>query len=412
MYNNFPLFSNDPLSDYINSLFKQIEDSIYRQEENYILNVNEEDFFKYVKSKCTLEIPKLKIKDSYIEKDQKEVIASSSNCINKIKSKCLIIRYCIPIEGNEELLQYRPNYSHFSTGGPSRVFWDSKCIYAEFDNCNSPNSIRSSINKFQELLLSNIQSLYNQIEQDYTCKLDEFITKSFQDYKQKIKNNIDFVEAIGIPFKVNEHTPSTFSVPSPKTREKIIISRPTVKETKYQPEPTLDWTNFQKILKLINDIGKNFERCPSTSAGKQEEVLRDHILLTIDPNFVMGSASGETFNKTGKTDIQLRYNSSVVFIAECKIWAGEKNYLKTIDQLLKYLTWRDSKAAIIVFSKKKDFTNVLNKITEFTPQHPNFLSKNNLQDETWFNYKFHINGDRNRKIDLAILAFNIPEKEQ
>lgn len=177
----------------------------------------------------------------------------------------------------------------------------------------------------------------------------------------------------------------------------------------FKPEPTLDRTNYYKILSLINDIGKNFERLPAVFNRKEEEDLRDHILFVIDPNFEMASASGETFNKTGKTDIQIRYDSSVVFIAECKFWTGEKNYLKTIDQLLNYLTWRDSKTAVIIFSKKKDFTNVLNKIKKSTPKHPNFLKEKNQQSETWFNYKFHINGDRNREIDLAILAFNIPD---
>lgn len=87
----------------------------------------------------------------------------------------------------------------------------------------------------------------------------------------------------------------------------------------------------------------------SVYKDKGGEDLKDHVLLTLDPNFEFGSASGETFNKSGKTDIQLRYDSSVVFIAECKFWIGEKNYLATIDQLLGYLTLRDTKAPVVIF---------------------------------------------------------------
>jgi hypothetical protein len=81
----------------------------------------------------------------------------------------------------------------------------------------------------------------------------------------------------------------------------------------------------------------------------EEEHLRDHILMVLDPNFEYGSATGETFNKKGKTDILLRHDSSVAFVAECKFWGGEKVFHKTIDQLLNYLTWRDSKTAVIIF---------------------------------------------------------------
>lgn len=410
MVYNSRLFCDTLLSDYIDSLFNEIRELIYSHKEDYILSVNEEDFVNYIKSKYTIECPEIKIDKAYIENDEKKVVENSLYKNGKIESKCLIIRYCIPIVGDYKLLQYQPNFASFSTGEPSRVFWSSDCLYAEFNNYyNDPQSIRGLINDFNERLLSNLEKLLNQLEDSYTTKLEEFIINVFQDYKQQIKKKNEFVEAIGIPLRSNINVSTTFSVPSPKMREKIQVTHPPLNDTAFKPEPVLDKTNYQKILSLINDAGKNFERMPSVYLGKHEEDLRDHILFVLDPNFEMGNASGETFNKKGKTDIQLRYNSSVVFIAECKFWTGEKNYLKTIDQLLNYLTWRDSKAAIIVFSKNKEFTNVLSSIKEFTPRHSNFLREEMSQSETWFNYKIHINGDRNRQVNLAVLAFHIPK---
>jgi len=131
--------------------------------------------------------------------------------------------------------------------------------------------------------------------------------------------------------------------------------------------------------------------------------------MTLDPNFELGNASGETFNKTGKTDIRLSYDSSVVFIAECKFWGGEKKYLETIDQLLAYLTWRDTKASIVVFVKQKDFSSILIKVRQSTSTHPNHLGYVDSSDENWFNFRFHINDDRNREIKLAIQLFHLPE---
>lgn len=99
----------------------------------------------------------------------------------------------------------------------------------------------------------------------------------------------------------------------------------------------------------------------------------------------------------------------MVFIAECKYWKGEKVFIKTIDQLLGYLTWRNSKVSIINFVQNEDFTDVLNKVNTSIKTHTNFLKEQKPNDETWFNYKFHLNGDRNRQLDLAIISFHLPK---
>ncbi|MGB0945123.1 MAG: glycosyltransferase, partial [Marinomonas sp.] len=45
------------------------------------------------------------------------------------------------------------------------------------------------------------------------------------------------------------------------------------------------------------------------------------------------------------------------FIAECKFWKGVDSLLKTISQLLGYLTWRDSKVAVIMSVYRSDDLN-------------------------------------------------------
>jgi hypothetical protein len=154
-------------------------------------------------------------------------------------------------------------------------------------------------------------------------------------------------------------------------------------------------------------VVKQFERLPSTYAGKEEEHLRDHFLLILEPNFE-GSATGETFNKTGKTDILLRHDGSNVFVAELKYWRGKKAYLETVTQLLSYLTWRDSKAAIIVFVPNKDLTAVLSTIEQTTAEHSNHLGLVSIREPGWYEYRFHVNNDRNREVKLAVQVFHLP----
>ena len=150
-----------------------------------------------------------------------------------------------------------------------------------------------------------------------------------------------------------------------------------------------------------------FERLPSTYAGKDEESLRDHILVTLGAA-ILGSVTGETFNKRGKTDILVRGADSNEFIGECKFWHGKEVYLSTISQLLSYLSWRDTKAAIILFVPNMDFGSVIRKIKEHTSEHPNFFRLVSESDETWQNYEFKMNEDSGRTVSIAIMAYHMP----
>ena len=87
----------------------------------------------------------------------------------------------------------------------------------------------------------------------------------------------------------------------------------------------------------------------------------------------------------------------------------EKAFLETIDQLLRYLSWRDTKTAIAVFNRNADFSNVLAKIVEAAPKHPNFKRDLGKLDESSFRYVFGQPSDANREITLTVLVFDIPK---
>jgi len=120
------------------------------------------------------------------------------------------------------------------------------------------------------------------------------------------------------------------------------------------------------------------------------------------------SVTGETFNKIGKTDILIRHEKSNVFIAECKFWKGIGAFHETIDQILSYLTWRDSKAAILCFVENKELNPVLEKIESETSNHNCFIQYNGKQSDSWFNFGFHLKDDPSRGIKLAVLCFHFP----
>jgi hypothetical protein len=149
------------------------------------------------------------------------------------------------------------------------------------------------------------------------------------------------------------------------------------------------------------------ELSPQAFHGMGEEDLRSHFLVQLNGAF-KGQATGETFNYQGKTDILIRVDGRNVFIAECKFWKGEKVFLGTIDQLLSYLSWRDTKAAVLVFNRNAGFSAVLAKIAEVAPKHPNFKRDLGKSGESTFRYVFAQPNDANREITLAVLTFDIP----
>jgi hypothetical protein len=115
---------------------------------------------------------------------------------------------------------------------------------------------------------------------------------------------------------------------------------------------------YDDILKVVYEFGKGMEKKPSTYIGKDEESLRDQFLLLLETRYEGTTATGETFNRNGKTDIILKYakDNSNLFIAECKIWKGAEEFQKAIFQLFdNYLTWRDSKSGTSFIHQEQGF---------------------------------------------------------
>jgi hypothetical protein len=61
-----------------------------------------------------------------------------------------------------------------------------------------------------------------------------------------------------------------------------------------------------------------------------------------------------------------------------------------------------------MFVPNKEFSSVLATAREAVPKHPNFLADAPASAETWFNYRFHLNGDRGRGVRLAVLLLHFP----
>ena len=148
------------------------------------------------------------------------------------------------------------------------------------------------------------------------------------------------------------------------------------------------------------------ESHPNVTNGMDEETLRDLFLTQIQTSFKSEAAIGEAFNKNGKTDILVKRGDGIVFIAECKFWKGKQVLLDAISQLLSYLTWRDTKTALLIFIRGTSMTAAVSSIKKNVVTHPNYKSKETTNGETWFNYRFSMAQDQDRDVYLAIQLFD------
>lgn len=396
------VFSGKELSKYFEEINSNIEKLIHQEKDDYILNVNRNSYMDFLVNSFVVEVPQIDFDDLFIKPPSEKEIYDGIYPMSLLpRSRTIeIIVYHIPFTGNESLLRYRPN--KFYSWEPETYIKDGHICFDVHKSYSE--QIKEEAKRSINVLKGLYETFSSEIEQ-YNSNLKNFIDRVFDNRKQKILDNNDLLESLDVPIKKNTNLPETYEIPTQKIRKNLKI-KPEVNEKGYTAEPKLNDSTYFEILQIIHDFGKVFERLPATYNEKREEELRDHLLLYLEPRF--GETTGETFNKTGKTDILIRHENSNIFIAECKFWNGEKSYLDTISQLINYLTWRDSKAAVIIFVRNKKISNVLSTVKKVTPHHSNYIGHVDDKDESWFNYRFHIKDDPNREIKLAVLLFHIP----
>lgn len=216
--------------------------------------------------------------------------------------------------------------------------------------------------------------------------------------------------ALGVPLRRRADAPTTYVAPEIRRKLPAVAAPATTPKQagSHAPEPTLPDGEYDHILKVMSNMAVVLERSPSAFASMDEEDIRSHFLVQLNGQYE-GQATGETFNFGGKTDILVRSGGRNIFIAECKFWKGPKAFVSTIDQLLGYLTWRDTKAAIIVFNRDVQLSTILTAIPEALRTHPSCSAPVRVEKETTFATMLTRPDDPQRYIKLTVMVFDVPK---
>ena len=404
------LFFGKDLSALIRSYESAIMEEVAGWERNRILGSSESDLVGYLVEKYTLDVPRILRDHLHIENEGETKIDVSGRFEYDIRDQGRpfhvagsFVTVAVPFEGDGDLFEFKA--STYSLNPPrGRVSGSSVLISFRGVEMN-PQRTREEI----DTTVGKIEQHLGYIRNDcagWNARVSSVAEQCVRNRKERLLKQANMVSALGLPMKRRPESTVVSSIPV--ARRKRPVELPRAPTEAFKPEPALSDSEYDYILGVIDHMSQNIERSPSTFAQMKEEQIRDLILVNLNGHY-KGSATAETFNAQGKTDILIRADGRNVFVAECKFWAGPKSLLAAINQILGYLTWRDTKASLLVFCKNADFTKTLSGIATSVPEHSNFKRELKRISDTHVRYLFRQKHDSDRDLYLAVQAFCIPK---
>lgn len=382
--------------------------------QDQFMNAQPEDVVEHIASEMTVD--PLVLYEDRAEMEQKETKIDVAAWRDRnpfgdpgpIYVAGVAITVTIPFSGDRKLWTFRPNQSQtvFPHGRLSIPRGDG-VGYLYIDMAQPadepPERFKSRLDSELRSIRFYVDAQRKQIEQ-FNAGLHAAIRPAIDARKARVKKHQGLKDVLGIPLKRREGVPSVEPI---KLTRKLVRPLPPPPKSGYQPEPGISDEDYKHILSVIRHEGRTFETTPKTYAVHDEEELRDILLAHLNGHY-QGDASAETFRRGGKTDIRIEDNSRAAFVAECKIWKGPKELAQAIDQLLGYLTWRDCKAALIVFNKHNTkFSAIVEGIPSIFESHEKFRGV--LLPGKDGEWQFHMSSreDEGRYVRVHVFVFNL-----
>lgn len=381
----------------------QLKSEIENKDKDYLLNVDEDEFKKYLYDKYSAE-PLCILDDSEVVSEPYKKNIPTTAYGMQYENEVYVCNVTYSFTGSPFLFRVRPNpctiVSHDITVDDNKKTVAITFFLSQLDE----NQFKQLKNNSYKDAFENMGGV-NQFAEKWNNNLMGLIESYLSKQKSHFLKENQFFKAINV--KVNKETASVFTIP---TIKKKIIPQPAANNrSEYTSEPSMSNDMYKDVLKVIYDSGKNMEKKPSLYISKDEEGLRDQFLFVLETRYEGTTATGETFNRAGKTDILLKYaeDGSNLFVAECKFWHGISEFQEAIYQLFeRYLTWRDSKTALIIFVTNKDFSNVISKIQKDIIANKYFVKSNGQRGETSYSYIFKLPQDDKKPVYLEVMLFH------
>lgn len=402
------LFSDTDWSSVEQQQLKKMREEIASVNGDRLLNTAVDDMARYFESKYSIEVPTLKKEEIVVDQREAQIdVRYDPRRWIEDRSRPVYVpgtevEVEIPFTGEPEVFRVQPTSA---TSNPPRAEVRPTALIIRISGTDlTAEGVQQTITQ----TISEVESHLTTLRTNAAGLNQRLLPQAktvIESRRQKLLSDRNLVGALGFKMKPREGVQRTYV--APEVKRKLAPTMPVASSAPYKPEPVLNQDDYEHILNVLENMAHVMERSPSAFHDMDEEALRTHFLVQLNGHYE-GQATGETFNYEGKTDILVRSGNKNIFIAECKFWGGAKQLSEAIDQLLGYSSWRDTKTAVVIFNRNRDFSRVLSAIPEAVKQHPNFKREVAGSTETRFRYCFAHRDDANRELLLTLLAFNVP----
>ena len=313
----------------------------------------------------------------------------------------IIASFYFPYQGDQTLFQCQA--STFSLGGYPEITLDKKTVsfhiersLSEMKNISAKDNLLKSLeHSLNEI--NNGLSYANRDVNAFNASLKGQTFKELQEKKQKVEAYFSIATMFEVPIEKKEYAETHI----PLKRNIVPIAKHYESSNYYGINDAV----YKDILATIKHTGSTYERTPASYISLQEEALRDTLLAALNATY-KGDATGEAFRNAGKTDICIERENRAAFVAECKMWTGQKAVGNAITQLDSYLTWRDCKTALIYFVRRKDFLKVLEATEEALRSYEGMKNVTAI-DKNEFDCLFLSKSNIGQQIRMRVLLFNL-----
>lgn len=408
------LFSSRNSHDFFEEKLVQASSEIMNLQINTFEANTIEEITKHYIAKNTINSPRLLLEQKAVEVEESKIYREMPDNPfmhdpwlrnHKFEYKGYKITVTIPFRGEAELFEVTPSqYTMYNFDG--RVYNDNTLqIMFEFtqDEVDDPLSLQPRIDDE----IAKYSGMLQQLEKDtaeYNARLKECVQRATADRLAELNKLRAIKTALKVPMRTN-------SSPNPLNQITMRDNRITPLATKSNGETGYYVTqkDYESILDVIRSMGTSMET-NRAAEHQDEEGLRDILLAGLSSSIKGGSAGGELFRKSGKTDISIIFDNKAAFVAECKLWKGKQYINNGISQLLNYTTWRDVKVSLIIFNKTvQGFSKLQEQIPNIFRARDDYVREEGQRLDGEWRFVLQKPDDKDRHITIHIFMFDVRE---
>jgi hypothetical protein len=396
------------LADFLGKEVQAVAQRLEGWNPDELLNTPVDDVVEYLVDLGSIECPQL-LPDEAFQVESTEVYQEYMDFGERVKRRVVRFEFVVPFVGDKDVFTMRA--STFSMSAPQVLRLHDGEIRLAIDNPSTDSAaIRAAVFGQIGAIEKCLAWSRNQID-NHNQYLRDQVPGMVARRRESLLATRNLQADIGFPMRRRTDA-DRYAIPVRRKTVKPQRPQPSGARASFKPEPALEEKDYQEALRVLKNTRNQLERSPTVAAKLDEEEIRDILLMGLNSQF-QGTAGGELFNGEGKTDILIREDDRNIFIGECKVWSGPKTMDGALDQLFRYLVWRDTKAAILLFIRNKDVSAVIEKAIAKIEEHPNHKRSRPRQDaDEEFEFTMHQQDDVNREIRLTLMPFALRSVEK